>query len=236
MFRTRRDFLKSSTVILAKPLAKPLAASLSLATAQALADAVHGNSDVATSGAAIAEDVKLANDANLAKDAEEALAEATLKESSYGPDRVMRLFNVHTGERYEGPFWSQGRFVSAGLDQISYLLRDYRMGESLPIDPMVIDFMHSVYVQLGTAEPIQILSGYRSPETNAWLAKKSGNVARNSLHMQGRAIDFRVPGHSASQLRKLALGTRRGGVGYYRKSDFIHIDTGEFRHWDSGNS
>lgn len=208
MIRSRRDFLKTSL-------------RTSLATSVTAPFAVSALASNAQPGPAIS-------------DAEEVLAKAS--ENSFGPDRVLRLFNVHTGERYEGPFWSRGRFVSAGLDQINYLLRDYRIGESLPIDPLAIDFMHSVYVQLETAEPIQILSGYRSPETNAKLAKNSGNVARNSLHMKGQAIDFRVPGHSANKLRKLAVATRRGGVGYYRESDFIHIDTGAVRHWGSAKS
>lgn len=162
---------------------------------------------------------------------EEKLAEVMASQSAFGPDRVLRLHNVHTDERYEGLYWSQGRFISAGLDQINYLLRDYRLGESLPMDPQVIDFMHSVYVQLETKEPIQILSGYRSAKTNAELAKKSRDVARNSLHIKGQAIDFRVPDTPASKLRKLAVASHRGGVGYYSNSDFIHIDTGPFRAW-----
>lgn len=211
MIRSRRDFLKSSVCTLTTSLAVPLAA---------------------TTLPTIAQPGTTASTAFSGSDAEE----TTAFEANFGPDRVLRLLNVHTGERYEGPFWSQGRFVSAGLDQINYLLRDYRIGESLPIDPLVVDFMHVVYAQLDTAEPIQILSGYRSPETNAKLAKNSGNVARNSLHMKGQAIDFRVPGHSANKLRKLAVATRRGGVGYYRESDFIHIDTGAFRQWGTGKS
>lgn len=206
MIRSRRDFLKSS---ISASLVTPLAAA--------------------------GLPVLAASPAN-PTDAEEALAYASAADNNFGPDRVLKLFNVHTGERYEGPFWSQGRYVRAGLDQINYLLRDYRIGESLPIDPMVVDFMHAVYVQLDTNEAVQILSGYRSPQTNANLAKNSSNVARNSLHMKGQAIDFRVPGHSANKLRKLAVATRRGGVGYYRKSDFIHVDTGAVRHWGNAKS
>jgi len=151
--------------------------------------------------------------------------------NNYGPDRVLSLLNVHTGETFEGPYWSGGRFVASGMAEINALLRDFRIDEIHVIDPMVIDFMHSIYQQLDTVEPIQILSGYRSPATNAKLAESESRVAKNSLHMQGKAIDFRVPGSKAKKLQEIALSLKSGGVGYYQKSDFIHIDTGPFRHW-----
>jgi len=156
----------------------------------------------------------------------EAASESTAIDSSeakQGTDRILRLWNVHTGEHYEGPFWSHGSFVAAALDQISFLLRDHRIEEARPIDPLVIDFIHAVYSQLQTEEPIQILSGYRSPQTNASLAKRSNGVAKNSLHMLGKAIDFRLPDHNAKTLRKLAINTRRGGVGFYPEKDFIYL-------------
>ncbi len=147
-------------------------------------------------------------------------------------DRFLRLWNVQTDEYYEGPYWINGRFLSAALDQLSYLLRDFRIGEARPIDPYVIDFMHDIYQRLDTTEPLHILSGYRSEQTNRALAKESSEVARNSLHIQGKAIDFRLPGVPARTLRNLAIESSRGGVGYYEKRDFIHIDTGPLRFWE----
>lgn len=168
-------------------------------------------------------------------DSAASLSEVQESAQDHQPDRILRLWNVATGEHYEGPYWSHGRFMTAALDQISYLLRDHRIGEARPIDPFVVDFMHAVYTQLpasGADEPIQILSGYRSPQTNANLAKRSNGVAKNSLHMKGKAIDFRMSGHKAKTLRQLAINTRRGGVGYYPAKDFIHIDTGPIRSWE----
>lgn len=152
----------------------------------------------------------------------------------YESDRILRLWNVNTGEHYEGPYWSHGRFIPAALDQISFLLRDHRLDEARPIDPLVIDFMYAVQAKLpdnDSSEPIQVLSGYRSPQTNASLAKRSNGVAKNSLHMTGKAIDFRMSGHAAKTLRQLAINLRRGGVGFYPEKDFIHIDTGPVRTW-----
>jgi len=147
-------------------------------------------------------------------------------------DRFLRLWNVQTDEYYEGPYWVNGRFLPAALDQLSYLLRDFRIGEARPIDPYVIDFMHDIYQRLDTTEPLHILSGYRSEQTNRALARESKEVARNSLHIQGKAIDFRLPGVPARKLRNLAIESSRGGVGYYEKRDFIHIDTGSLRSWE----
>ena len=147
-------------------------------------------------------------------------------------DRFLRLWNVQTDEYYEGPYWVSGRFLPAALDQLSYLLRDFRIGEARPIDPYVIDFMYDIYQRLDTTEPLHILSGYRSEQTNRALAQESNEVARNSLHIQGKAIDLRLPGVPARTLRNLAIESARGGVGYYEKRDFIHIDTGPLRSWE----
>lgn len=147
-------------------------------------------------------------------------------------DRFLRLWNVQTDEYYEGLYWTSGRFLPAALDQLSYLMRDFRIGEARPMDPYVIDFMHDIYQRLDTTEPLHILSGYRSEQTNRALAQESTEVARNSLHIQGKAIDFRMPGTPARTLSKFARKSARGGVGYYEKRDFIHIDTGSPRFWE----
>ncbi len=146
-------------------------------------------------------------------------------------ERHLRLWNVQTDEYYEGPYWASGRFLTPAIEQISYLLRDFRREEAWPIDPYVIDFMYAVYSQLDTREPLHILSGYRSAQTNAELAKTYERVASNSLHITGKAIDFRLPSVKARKLRNLAIEANRGGVGYYAARDFIHIDTGPVRAW-----
>lgn len=164
---------------------------------------------------------------------EAAVAERNRKkaEAARLEERHLRLWNVKTNEYYEGPYWASGRFLAPAIDQISFLLRDYRREEAWPIDPYVIDYMHAIYSQLDTREPLHILSGYRSAETNAELAKTHEKVASNSLHIQGKAIDFRLPSVRARTLRNLAIDANRGGVGYYAERDFIHIDTGPVRFW-----
>lgn len=154
--------------------------------------------------------------------------------TNFGPDRELHLINVHTGEELSTLYWSRGRYVESAMTNINYLMRDHRADEVKPIDPIVLDYLYYVRNGLhleGREGLIQILSGYRSPATNAKLASKSSGVASKSLHMEGRAIDFSIAGFKASELRDVAMKLQRGGVGYYPKSGFIHIDSGAFRHW-----
>jgi len=146
--------------------------------------------------------------------------------------RRLRLVSVHTGEKLSVVYWEQGDYLQESLNKINFLLRDFRAREVLYIDTGVIDYLHSVYSRLQTSEPIQILSGYRSPATNEMLRKRSSGVAKNSLHIVGKAIDFRVPGRKTRLLKKTAMQMQRGGIGLYHKSDFVHIDSGPFRHWE----
>ena len=111
------------------------------------------------------------------------------------------------------------------------MLRDFRANEVKPIDPALLDLLTQIQHRLGTNESFQVISGYRSPLTNAMLHANSEGVAVHSLHIEGKAIDIRVPGRSLEQLRGAALALRDGGVGYYPKSDFVHVDTGRVRFW-----
>ncbi len=120
---------------------------------------------------------------------------------------------------------------TAALSAIEALLRDFRTGERHPIDPGLMDYLVQVADSAGVDPVFSVISGYRSPQTNARLHERSTGVARHSLHIEGRAIDVRVSGIDCADLAAHALGLKRGGVGYYRASDFVHLDTGAFRTW-----
>jgi uncharacterized protein YcbK (DUF882 family) len=145
--------------------------------------------------------------------------------------RALRLENLHTGEALAATYWSDGAYVPEALRQIDRVLRDHRTDETHPIDPTLLDLLTRVRSALGTEAPFQIISGYRSPRSNAMLASRSNGVARDSLHTKGLAIDIRVPGRALRQVRDAALALRGGGVGYYERSDFVHLDTGRVRAW-----
>lgn len=146
--------------------------------------------------------------------------------------RLLRVVNIHTHEKADVVYWHNGEYLDDGLAELNSIMRDFRANEIMMMDRDVIDYLHEVYVRQDTRERIQILSGYRSRQTNEMLRKRSSGVAKNSLHILGRAIDFRIPGKPTQALQQTALGLKRGGIGYYRRSDFVHIDTGEVRSWE----
>lgn len=146
--------------------------------------------------------------------------------------RSISLLNLHTKEEFDGIFWSDGRHQSNALEQLNHVLRDHRTDDVYPIDPDLLDVLHDLHARLHTGEPFHVVSGYRSPKTNAGLRTKSSGVARKSFHMKGMAIDIRVPGVDTAALTKAARAMRAGGVGYYRKSGFIHLDIGPVRNWN----
>src|SRR6185437_3289416 len=128
-------------------------------------------------------------------------------------------------------YWEDGRYVPEAMRHINWLLRDFRADLVHPIDPHLLDLLADLHGRLQTREPFQVISGYRSPQTNAMLASLGDGVAQNSLHLDGKAIDIRVPGRHLRYVRAAALSLRRGGVGYYPHSDFVHVDTGRVRTW-----
>jgi uncharacterized protein YcbK (DUF882 family) len=148
-----------------------------------------------------------------------------------GPERLLELFNTHTGESVRVAYWRGGDYDAAGLAKLRNVLRDHRNGESHDIEPSLFDQLHDLARAARREAHFEIISGYRSPESNAKMAAASSGVAKQSLHMQGRAIDVRLRGFSTAALRDLALAARKGGVGYYQRSDFVHLDTGRFRTW-----
>ncbi len=148
-----------------------------------------------------------------------------------GRPRKLAFYNLHTGERLAATYWSDGGYVSDEMVAINHLLRDFRTGDVHQIDPKLLDLLYALDGRLGSSQPFHVISGYRSPRTNAMLHAASSGVASSSLHMVGKAIDIRVPGRSLATLHEAALQLRRGGVGYYPKSDFVHVDTGRVRRW-----
>ncbi|MGH1481356.1 MAG: DUF882 domain-containing protein [Geminicoccales bacterium] len=145
--------------------------------------------------------------------------------------RELHLYNLHTHETLKAVYWRDGAYLSEGLAQISYHLRDFRTGGIKPIDPTLLNILHQLINDADVAEPINVISGYRTPATNAMLAARSSKVAPNSFHMRGRAIDIRLPGFSTVGVRDIARSMSKGGVGYYPESDFVHLDTGPLRTW-----
>lgn len=145
--------------------------------------------------------------------------------------RELQFYNVHTSESLTAVYWRDGTYIPEGLAQISYHLRDFRTGGIKPIDPTLLNFLYQVTNSIEFKEPINVISGYRTPATNAMLAARSDKVAPNSFHMRGQAIDIRLPGIVTTGVRDIALAISRGGVGYYPESDFIHLDTGPIRAW-----
>jgi len=144
----------------------------------------------------------------------------------------LHLYHIHTRERLDVVYRRGDVYDPAALARINQYLRDYRTGDIRPYDPRVFDLLHDVIRSVGRADgQIQIVCGYRTPHTNEYLRRHGHGVARHSLHMQGMAIDIRVPGVTAAEIRDAALALHRGGVGYYAASNFVHIDTGRIRRW-----
>lgn len=146
-------------------------------------------------------------------------------------ERVLRLHNLHTGENLKATYWAEGQYIAEELAALNRVLRDHRTNEIYKMDERLFDLLSLLQGKVGKDGTYQIISGYRSPKTNAMLNQKSSGVAKRSLHMQGRAIDIRLPGVDLKHLRQAALSLKAGGVGYYQKSGFIHVDTGRPRFW-----
>ncbi|MDP1663761.1 MAG: DUF882 domain-containing protein [Methylobacter sp.] len=145
--------------------------------------------------------------------------------------KMLALHNTHTGDRLNLTYFEQGRYIKDALHEINHLFRDYHDGTVHPIDPALLDQLYDLKHSLEVRKPFHIVSGYRSPATNADLRKHSDGVAKNSLHMEGRAIDIRIEGLDTRRIRNAALAMQRGGVGYYGRSNFVHLDTGSVRTW-----
>ena len=148
-----------------------------------------------------------------------------------GNYRRIRMYSGRTGESIDTVYWIDGKYVRDALNEINIFMRDWRTGQVIGIDPRTVDIAAASHRLLQTNEPYMMLSGYRSPKTNAMLRARSGGVARNSLHMSGKAADLRLKSRSVNQMYKAASACRAGGVGKYSSSNFVHMDCGPLRTW-----
>lgn len=151
--------------------------------------------------------------------------------SNRGETRALRLDNLHTGEKLAVEYFTEGRYLDDGLAAVNHLLRDFRSGDVGIIDATLLDLLHRLATLTGSQSAFQVISGYRSPATNAALRQHSSGVASASLHMRGQAIDIRLADVPLATLRQAALSLQAGGVGYYAASNFVHVDTGRVRAW-----
>jgi uncharacterized protein YcbK (DUF882 family) len=146
-------------------------------------------------------------------------------------ERSLSLYNYHTGEQSKNIYWADGDYIPEVLQQFNNLLRDHRANETTEIDPKLFDFLYTIGQKIESRHPFHIVSAYRCPETNARLRRRRKGVSKNSFHMYGKAVDLYVPGYKLGSVRRAALTLRCGGVGYYPRSKFIHLDTGPVRSW-----
>lgn len=145
--------------------------------------------------------------------------------------RRLSFRHTHTGENERITYWRNGQYLNEDLQRLNHLLRDHRTGEVAEMDTSLLDLLYALQLQVGNRGEYEIISAYRSPKTNAMLRNNSSGVAKKSLHMLGKAIDVRLCGCDLKYLRDNALALKAGGVGYYPKSGFIHLDTGRVRRW-----
>jgi uncharacterized protein YcbK (DUF882 family) len=145
--------------------------------------------------------------------------------------RKLSFYNIHTSEALSALYWEDGVYLTDSLREIDYVLRDFRAEEVHAIDPHLLDLIHRLQATMDYGKPLHVISGYRTAATNAMLARRSRGVAKNSYHIKGMAIDIRLPGRQLQDLRQAALSLNGGGVGYYTRSDFVHMDTGPVRSW-----
>ncbi len=143
--------------------------------------------------------------------------------------RTLCLYNLHSKESLNTVYWKDGKYIPEALADINYMLRDHYNGVVKPIDKKLINLLFAIQQKLDSSEPFHIISGYRTRKTNARLNKKG--AVKKSLHMYGKAVDLRLPGRKLKLLRRAAYRLKAGGVGYYRKSNFVHLDVGQVRYW-----
>lgn len=148
-----------------------------------------------------------------------------------GDFRKLRMYNARTGENIDMIYWIEGEYIAPALQEISFLMRDWRRNVTRDIDPRAIDILAATHNLLEVNEPYLLLSGYRTPETNAMLRARSRSVARNSRHISGEAADIRVGSRSVRQIARAASAVNAGGVGRYSRSNFVHMDSGPVRAW-----
>jgi len=169
--------------------------------------------------------------------AEDAAAAETIRRSEIllasfgGGPRTLSFKNTHTGEELTTTYYRGGGYEQSALDEINYILRDFRTGDVHPINVGLLNLVVALRKRTGVDDPVNIISGYRSPKTNGMLRSRSEGVARRSFHLRGMAIDLRLPGYRTSSIARTARQMAVGGVGFYDDSDFVHVDVGPVRTW-----
>lgn len=148
-----------------------------------------------------------------------------------GDIRRIRMYSGRTGESMDTIYWIEGKYIKEVLKEINHFMRDWRTDDTMSMDPRTVDIMAASHRLLDVSEPYMLLSGYRSPRTNAMLRSQSGGVAKNSLHLKGQAADLRLKSRSVGQMARAAEACASGGVGRYSGSNFVHMDCGPVRHW-----
>jgi uncharacterized protein YcbK (DUF882 family) len=148
-----------------------------------------------------------------------------------GDIRRVRMYSGRTGESMDTIYWIEGDYIKDALKEINYFMRDWRTDQTKSMDARTVDIMAAAHNLMDVREPYMLLSGYRSPQTNAMLRSRSRGVAKNSLHMKGQAADLRLKSRSVSQVAKAAAACAAGGVGRYSSSNFVHMDCGVVRSW-----
>ncbi|MDW3095119.1 MAG: DUF882 domain-containing protein [Gammaproteobacteria bacterium] len=154
-----------------------------------------------------------------------------LANTNIADDKILSFVNLHTNETLQCCYWKNNQLNQDALTKINYILRDHRTQEVAQIDQQLIDMLYNLHSLTKSNSPFEIISGYRSPKTNASLHKSTSGVAKRSLHMQGKAIDVRLPDIGLKKFRDTAISLQAGGVGYYSTSGFLHLDTGRPRNW-----
>jgi uncharacterized protein YcbK (DUF882 family) len=148
-----------------------------------------------------------------------------------GDIRRIRMYSGRTGESIDTIYWLEGQYIPEVIKEINLFMRDWRTGDTIKMDLRTVDIMAASHRLLDANEPYMLLSGYRSPKTNAMLRSKSSGVAKNSLHLKGQAADLRLDSRSVGQMAKAAAACAAGGVGRYSRSNFVHMDCGPVRSW-----
>lgn len=148
-----------------------------------------------------------------------------------GDIRRIKMYSGRTGESIHTIYWVEGEYIKEALEEVNYFMRDWRNDMTYGMDARTVDIMSAAHSLLDVSEPYMLLSGYRSPETNAMLRSRSSGVARNSLHMKGQAADLRLESRTVDQIARAAIACSAGGVGRYSSSNFVHMDCGTVRSW-----
>lgn len=148
-----------------------------------------------------------------------------------GDIRQIRMYSGRTGESLNTIYWIEGEYIPEALAEINHFMRDWRENKAIRIDSRTVDIIAAAHALLDTSEPYLLLSGYRTPHTNAMLRSRSRAVAKNSRHMRGQAADLRLKTRSVNQIYRAATACNAGGVGKYSRSNFVHMDCGPVRHW-----